>query len=104
MRRLKSFMEGEGRLGGCIQQEGEVQTFCLAREPPLKFPPFVGNPDLSIRNTLRRMLGLVTVMILKGVNESILFQSSKFTECKIKDKKEVTNSLMSFSLLKIIYP
>ena len=38
------------------------------------------------------MLGLLAVMILKRVSESIFFQSKKFKACKIKDEKEVANS------------
>ena len=66
--------------------------------------PFVGHPDLTIKKTLRRVLGLLTVMIFKSVIESIFFQSNKFSACKIKDEKEVANCLMLFNLLKIINP
>ena len=38
------------------------------------------------------MLGLLIVMVLKRVSESIFFQSNKFTACKVKDEKEVANS------------
>ena len=41
---------------------------------------------------------------MKGVSESISFQSKKFTACKVKDEKEVANFLMAFNLLKIINP
>ena len=94
--------------GGDIKQKGKVQTFELQGDLLIPSPPppspLVGHPNLCIRKTLRRELGLLTVMILKRVSESIFFQSSKSTECKVKDEKEVANSLMSFSLLKIIYP
>ena len=50
------------------------------------------------------MLGLFNEMILKRVNESIYFQSNQFRTCKVKDEKEVANSLMAFNLLKIIHP
>ena len=43
-------------------------------------------------------------MILKRVSETIFFQSNKSTACKVKDEKEVANSLMAFNLLKIIHP
>ena len=69
-----------------------------------QFPPLMGHPDLPIRKTLRRVLGLFTAMILKRVSESIYFQSNKFTTCKVKGEKEVTNSLMALNLLKIIHP
>ena len=63
--------------------------------PPPQFPYFVGHPDLPMRKTLR-VVGLLTVMIL--------FQSKKFTACKINDKKEekIFCFLMVFNLLKII--
>ena len=48
------------------------------------------------------MLGLLTIMILKRVSE--IFQSNKFTACKVKYEKEVVNYLMAFNLLKIIQP
>ena len=49
------------------------------------------------------MLGLFTVMILKRVDEIILFESNKITACQVKNQKEVTNSLMVFNL-SIHYP
>ena len=60
-------------------------------------------PNLPIRKILRRVLGLLTVMVLKRMSESIFFQSKKFTACKAKDEKKVANCLMAFSLLKIIH-
>ena len=89
--------------GRNIQQKGKVQTVWLAGRSP-QFPRLVEDPDLPIRKTLKRVLGLLTVMILKRVSESIFFQSNKFTACKVKDEKEVANSLMAFNLLKIIHP
>ena len=75
----------QGRIGGArffgegdIQWKGQVLTFGLAKRPP-KFPPLVGRPDLLIWKTLMRVVGLLTVMILKRVSESILFQIKRFT-------------------------
>ena len=59
--------------------------------------------NLPIRNTLRRVLDVLTIMILKRVSESISFQSNKFTECKIKVEKEAVKYLMAFNLLKNIH-
>ena len=70
---------------------------------PTQFSPLVEHLDLSIKKTLRRVLGLFTAMILKSVSESIYFHSNKFTTCKFKDRKEVANSLMQFNLPKIIH-
>ena len=50
------------------------------------------------------MLGLLIVMVLKRVSESIFFQSNKFAACKVKDENEKANSLMTFNLLKVIHP
>ena len=71
---------------------------------PTQFPPSLGQPDFLIRKTLRKVLGLFTTMILKRVSESIYFQIEIFTTCKVKDEKEVVNSLMVFNLPKIIHP
>ena len=57
---------------GDIQQKWKVQIFGLAGRRP-QFPPLVEHPDLPIRKTLRRVLGLFTVMILKIVSGSISF-------------------------------
>ena len=92
-------------VGGCIQQNGESSNFLNCRgSPPAQFPPLVRHPYIPIRKTVRGVLRLLTVMIFKGVSESIFFQSNKFTACKIKDGKKVANYLMVFNLLKIIHP
>ena len=49
------------------------------REAFPESPPLVGQPDLTVRKTLRRVVSPLTVMVLKRVNESIFFQSIKFT-------------------------
>ena len=93
--------------GGRYPTEGEASNLWTCRETPLpllQFSPLVGHPDLPIRKTLRRVLGLFTTMIFKRVSESIYFQSNKFTTCKVKDEKEVASSLMTFNLPKIIHP
>lgn len=64
----------------------------------------MGNSDLHIRKTLGNVLGLLNVIILKRVSETVFFQSNRFTAGKVKDGKEVANSLMVFDLLKIIHP
>ena len=61
----------------------------------------VEHPNLPTRKALRVVLGLPTVMILKGVSESVSFQSNNFLACKVKD---VVNFLMVFNLLKITNP
>ena len=67
-----------------------------------ELPPIMRN--LPIKKTLRSELGLVTVMILKRVNESIFFQNNKFAVFKVKNGKQVAGTLIVFNLLKIIYP
>ena len=96
---------GTGRIDflvGVIPTEGESSTVWACREN-LQVPHLVGYPNLTIRKTLRRVLGLFTVMILKRVSESIFRQRSKFTALKVKDGKEVANYLMAFNQLKIIH-
>ena len=86
------------------QQKGKLQTYILQGDPSIQFPPLVRHPDLPIKKILRRVLGLFTAMILKRVCDSNYFKSNKFTTCKVKDEKEMANSLMAFNLPKIIYP
>ena len=76
----------------------KFKTFWLPDRPP-KFPLLVGQPDLPIRKTLRSVLDLLTVMILKRVSESIFFQINIITACKFKNKKEVANFSRPFNLL-----
>ena len=74
-------MEGWGysifRCGGLLYptyRRGRFKMLGLQRELPVsKVPPLVENPDLPIKKTLRRKLGLLTVMILKRVTENIFF-------------------------------
>ena len=71
-----SVIKGQGTqfFSGCdIQQKGKVQTFWLGRRPP-RFPSLKGHPDLPIKKTLRRVLDMLTVMILNRVSESVFFQ------------------------------
>ena len=84
-------------------RRGKFQTFGLAWRATLQFLSLVGHLDLPMRKTLRSVLGLLTIMILKRVSDSIFFQSNKFTACKVKDEKVVANSLMTFNLGKIIH-
>ena len=58
---------------------------------PRPVPSLSGISDLSLRKILMRVVVLLTAMILKRVSESIFFQSKRFTVCKVKDDKEVTN-------------
>ena len=101
-------MEGQGDSkfwwGVISNRRGSFKLVDLQGDPPPDSLPYVGLPDLPIRKTLRRVLGLFTAMILKRVSEIIYFQSNKFTTCKVKDKKEVANSLMAFNLPNIIHP
>ena len=57
----------------------------------------------STRKALGSTLGLLTVMILKRVSESIFFQSSKYIAYKVKEGKETAKSLVAFHLLKIVH-
>ena len=85
-------------------KEWSSSFLACKRSPAPQFLPIVRHLGFPIRKTLRRVLDLLTVMILKIMSWSIFFQSNKITTCKIKDGKEVGNSFMVFSLLKIIQP
>ena len=77
-----------------------LQFLALWGETPL-FPSvraFAGNLDQLIRNTLRTVLGLLVVMILKRVRERIFFQENKCTGCMVKEGEEVAKPLMVFNL------
>ena len=88
--------------GSDIQQNGNSNFWACSETPPIL--SLSEHPNLPIRKTLRRVLGLLTIIILKRVSESIFFQSNKFAADKGKDVKEVANSLMTFNLLKVIHP
>ena len=66
--------------------------------------PLFANTDPPIKNTLKSVLGLTSVIILKSVRESIFFQSNTFPACKVEDEKEVAQSLIMFNQRKIFYP
>ena len=99
---------GTGGLNFLLQlisnRSGKFKLLDLQGDPHLQCPRLVGYPDLPKRKTLRRKLDLFTVMILKIVSESIFFQSNKFIAFKVKDEKNVANSLIVFSLMKIFHP
>ena len=71
---------------------------------PSQIPPLVANPDCSIKNILRSVFGMITLIVSKRVRESIFFQSNKFTACKIKAEKEVAKFLVVFNLHNVIHP
>ena len=101
----------------CIKPQGKEKmssqtdrskVLDLRGEPPfpLSIPsltPLVGNPDLLMRKTLRSVTYMFTAMTLKRVSESVFLQSNTFRACKVKDGKEVAESLTVFNLLKIIH-
>ena len=84
--------------GGTAGLDFSVVVIPSKRES-LNFKPLMLHPNLPIRTTLVRVLGLLTVMILKKVSESIFLQSNKFTAYKVKDEKDLENSLMAFNIL-----
>ena len=47
-----------------------------------------------------KVVGLLTMMIMKRISESIFFQSKRFKACKLKDENEVTNLNLLHILLK----
>ena len=89
-------------VGNNIQRK-EIQNFGHECGVPL-VSPLVGKLESPIRNTRRNVLGLLTVMIRKRVEESIFFQSDKFIAWKVKDVEEVEKPLLVLNLCKIIHP
>ena len=81
----------------------KVQNFGHEWGEPSPVRPLVANPDAPIKNNLRSVLGLITVIILKSAKESILFQRNTFTAYNVRNGKEVAKSLMIFNLCKIIH-
>ena len=72
---------------GLQSREGWGEAWRIGGLNVLDFP----SPSLSckswypIKNTLRSVLGLITVMILKRVRESIFLPSNKFRASKVRD-------------------
>ena len=52
-------------VGSDIEQKREVQKFGHEWGEPSPVSPLVANPDTPIRDTLRSVLDLITVIILK---------------------------------------
>ena len=56
---------------GDIQQKEKLQTYGFSGRHPNQFPSLVRYPDLPIRKTLSRVLGLFTAITLKRASGSI---------------------------------
>ena len=71
--------DGLNLLVGADIIEGETSKLlaCRKNPPPKKILFLVEHPDLPITKTLRRVLDLLTVINLKRVSESIVFQINK---------------------------
>ena len=65
-------------VGVIFSRSGKFKLFDLQGDFP-QFFFLVGHSGLPIRKTLRRVLDLLTVVILKRVSESIFFQINIFT-------------------------
>ena len=77
---------GKSIVGGVIYSKSrKFKHLGLQRAP--QFSPLVKHHNLPIRKILRRVLGLLTVMISKRVNMSIFLQSKKLGACKVKVRK-----------------
>ena len=84
-----------------FNRRGKFRLFGMQGDSPQLFF-LVEHPDLPIRKTLRRVLDLLTVMILKRLSESIFFQINKFT-ANLKIKRGGKFFDMTFNILKIIH-
>ena len=65
---------------GDIQQMIDVQNLGHESGELSPVPPLVANLDPPIKNVRRNVLGLITVIILKRLRESIFFQSNRYTK------------------------
>ena len=73
-------------LGVIFNRRGKPKFFWLAGRLP-QFFFLVGHAGLPMRKTLRRILDLLNVIILKRVSESIFFQINEFiASLKIKKR------------------
>ena len=65
----------QGRDGVKHEGKGENSIFWWGGSEPSQVPPLVANPNLLQTNTLRGVLGLITVIILKRIKEKEYFLS-----------------------------
>ena len=79
-------------------RRGSFKIWGMTEESPSQ-SLLVTNLDPLLKYTLRSVLGLITLTILKTVRQSIFF--SKQQICKVKDGTEVAKSLVP-NLCKII--
>ena len=70
--RVSTRFSGGREEGDDIQQKGEVQNFGHEWEEPTPLPHLVANLDPPIKNILRSVLDLISVIILKRVREYFL--------------------------------
>ena len=84
-------------------KRGRSNILACSGTYPKPSPSLSGTPWFPLRETLRRVIGLLTVMFLQRESESIFFQSHKFTQFNIKDRSEVKSYLMVCDILKITH-
>ena len=81
--------KGTQFFGGTLSNsKGKFKCLACKESPPPRFGPLVGHPDLPIRKTLRRVLGLLTVILLAGIGESIFFIARNLHRVRLKVEKE----------------
>ena len=73
-------------VGVISSRRGKFKLLGLQGDPP-QFLPLVRHHDLPIRKTLRRVLGLLTVITLKRVRESIFFKAANLQHVQLNMKK-----------------
>ena len=72
---------------GDIQQKGKVHNFGHEQGEASPVPALVANPDVTIKSTLRSVLGLITVMILKRVCERVFsFKATNLQNVRLEMK------------------
>ena len=100
---LKAIRDGSREEWGEAWRKRGGLNFLMGRIRALPSSSLSCKPWSPIKSTLRGVLGLITIIILKRVRESDFIQSNKFTACKVIDGKEEAKSLMVFNLHKYKY-
>ena len=67
VRDMKKKQDSDDRLGVTSNRRGRFKSLDMMVKPSV--PPLVGNPDSSIRNTLRSFLGMLTTKICKRMRD-----------------------------------
>ena len=80
----------QGRDGVRHEEKGEDSIFWWRGSEPSPVPPLVANPDPPIKSTLRSVLGLITIIILKRVRV-FSFKATNLQHVRLEMEKRKQN-------------